>query len=43
MIMNPFYREEDLFPREFTHVKERPWGRFFAMRTIRIPMTATTR
>ena len=24
--MHPFYREEDLFPREFTHVTERPWG-----------------
>ena len=26
MDMNPFYREEDLFPREFTGVTERPWG-----------------
>jgi len=29
MIMYPFYREEDLFPREFTHVTERPWGTLF--------------
>ena len=29
MNMHPFYREEDLFPREFTHVKERPWGTLF--------------
>ena len=27
--MHPFYREEDLFPREFTHAKERPWGTLF--------------
>lgn len=26
MNMHPFYREEDLFPREFTGVTERPWG-----------------
>ena len=24
--MHPFYREEDLFPREFTQAIERPWG-----------------
>lgn len=24
--MTPFYREEDLFPREFTRAQERPWG-----------------
>ena len=24
--MTPFYREEDLFPREFTRWTERPWG-----------------
>ena len=24
--MTPFYREEDFFPREFTHAVERPWG-----------------
>ena len=29
MHMHPFYREEDLFPREFTHAIERPWGTFF--------------
>jgi len=29
MHMHPFYREEDLFPREFTHAKERPWGTLF--------------
>ncbi len=29
MIMYPFYREEDLFPREFTHAIERPWGTLF--------------
>ena len=27
--MHPFYREEDLFPREFTHAIERPWGTLF--------------
>ena len=27
--MNRFYREEDLFPREFTGVTERPWGLLF--------------
>lgn len=26
MDMQPFYREEDLFPREFTHALPRPWG-----------------
>lgn len=26
MNMHPFYREEDLFPREFTHLAPRPWG-----------------
>lgn len=26
MHMHPFYREEDLFPREFTQVIPRPWG-----------------
>ena len=26
MHMHPFYREEDLFPREFTSFTERPWG-----------------
>ena len=26
MHMYPFYREEDLFPREFTQAIERPWG-----------------
>ena len=26
MHMHPFYREEDLFPREFTNVIPRPWG-----------------
>ena len=29
MHMTPFYREEDLFPREFTHAIERPWGTLF--------------
>ena len=29
MHMHPFYREEDLFPREFTHAIERPWGTLF--------------
>ncbi len=29
MNMNAFYREEDLFPREFTHVTERPWGMLY--------------
>ena len=29
MHMPPFYLEEDLFPREFTHAKERPWGTLF--------------
>lgn len=29
MNMHPFYREEDLFPREFTHVIERPWGNLY--------------
>ena len=29
MHMHPFYLEEDLFPREFTHAKERPWGTLF--------------
>ena len=29
MNMRPFYREEDLFPREFTHVIERPWGNLY--------------
>lgn len=24
--MHPFYLEEDLFPREFTHAAPRPWG-----------------
>lgn len=27
--MHPFYREEDLFPREFTQVIERPWGNIY--------------
>ena len=27
--MNRFYREEDLFPREFTGMTERPWGILF--------------
>ena len=27
--MHPFYREEDLFPREFTHAIQRPWGTLF--------------
>ncbi len=27
--MIPFYLEEDLFPREFTHAEERPWGLLF--------------
>lgn len=29
MDMLPFYREEDLFPREFTHVTPRPWGMLY--------------
>lgn len=29
MDMTCFYREEDLFPREFTGVTERPWGLLF--------------
>ena len=29
MDMTPFYREEDLFPREFTGAVERPWGILF--------------
>ena len=29
MNMTAFYREEDLFPHEFTHAKERPWGTLF--------------
>lgn len=29
MTMHPFYREEDLFPREFTHCTERPWGMLY--------------
>ena len=29
MHMHPFYREEDLFPREFTQAIERPWGTLF--------------
>jgi len=29
MNMYPFYLEEDLFPREFTHDIERPWGMLF--------------
>ncbi len=29
MNMTPFYREEDLFPREFTGVTERPWGMLY--------------
>lgn len=29
MDMTPFYREEDLFPHEFTHVTPRPWGMLF--------------
>ena len=29
MDMTPFYREEDLFPREFTQVIERPWGNLY--------------
>lgn len=29
MQMYPFYREEDLFPREFTQVFERPWGKLY--------------
>lgn len=29
MHMHPFYREEDLFPREFTHVIPRPWGNLY--------------
>ncbi len=29
MNMHPFYLEEDLFPREFTHATERPWGTLF--------------
>ena len=27
--MTPFYREEDLFPREFTNAHERPWGMMY--------------
>ncbi len=27
--LSPFYREEDLFPREFAQVQERPWGFLF--------------
>lgn len=27
--MTPFYREEDLFPREFAKAEERPWGILF--------------
>ena len=27
--MTPFYREEDLFPREFTNACERPWGMMY--------------
>lgn len=29
MHMHPFYREEDLFPREFTQVIERSWGNIY--------------
>ena len=29
MDMLPFYREENLFPREFTHVTPRPWGMLY--------------
>lgn len=29
MDMPPFYREEDLFPREFTQVLHRPWGQLY--------------
>ena len=29
MHMQPFYREEDLFPREFTQVFPRPWGNLY--------------
>ena len=29
MNMDPFSREEDLVPREFTHAIERPWGTLF--------------
>ena len=29
MHMHPFYREEDLFPCEFTHVTQRPWGNLY--------------
>ena len=29
MHMLPFYREEDLFPREFTEVLPRPWGNLY--------------
>lgn len=29
MDMTPFYREEDLFPREFTQVIHRPWGNLY--------------
>ena len=29
MHMTPFYREEDLFPREFTHAASRPWGMLY--------------
>ncbi len=29
MDMTPFYREEDLFPREFTRAIRRPWGMLY--------------
>ncbi len=29
MDMPPFYREEDLFPREFTNALHRPWGMLY--------------
>ncbi|MBR3765078.1 MAG: hypothetical protein IKK57_11100, partial [Clostridia bacterium] len=29
MDMTRFYREEDMFPREFTGMTERPWGILF--------------
>ncbi len=29
MDMTPFYREEDLFPREFTRAIQRPWGMLY--------------
>ena len=29
MHMHPFYREEDLFPREFTQLIQRPWGNLY--------------